>query len=195
VMGLMQHPGTNEFLVDLLIDVQTVRSCLVACERDPSFTEDGIAAPNQAHLSAGSLAMLRARPRMEDILRSLPGSSMVNAPSDTDLADPDLAAGLEAAFGGGGYTALQRSALLKLAWDHVGSTLDHRESVYELHSNGGATLWRHRLRRAFDSYNDLANGVLRQAAEAIPPVDLTPFRDAPIGPRRQMRPPEAKPER
>ena len=160
-MGLMDHPGTTEHLVDLITEVQTVRSCLTACERDCSFTDDGIAAPNHTHLSVGSMAMLRARPRMEDILRSLPGSSLINAPSDADLADPDLAAGLEESFGGGGYTALQRSALLNMAWDHVGSALDHRELVYELHANGGMMAWRHRLRRSFDGYNDLANGVLQ----------------------------------
>ena len=33
-------------------------------------------------------------------------------------------AGLEESFSGGGYTALQRSALLQMAWDHVSSALD-----------------------------------------------------------------------
>jgi aromatic ring hydroxylase len=190
-MGLMEHPGTNEYLVDLITDVQTVRSCLTACERDPSFTADGIAAPNHAHLSVGSLAMLRARPRMEDILRSLPGSSLINVPSDVDLAHADLKAGLEESFGGGGWSALQRSALLNMAWDHVGSALNQRESVYELHANGGIPAWRHRLRRAFDSYNALANGVLRQLPIAMPAVDLNPIREAPMVPRRPVQPPAA----
>ena len=190
-MGLMEHPVTSEYIVDLVADVQTVRSCLTACERDPSFTDDGIAAPNHAHLSVASLAMLRARPHMEDILRSLPGSSLINAPSDADLAHPDLAAGLDESFGGGGWTAQQRSALLNMTWDHVGSALNHRESVYELHANGGAGIWRHRLRRAFDSYNDLANGVLRQLPMPMPAVDLSPIRDAPMVPRRPVTPPAA----
>ena len=34
-----------------------------------------------------------------------PGSSLVNAPADTDFADPVMAAELEDAFGGDGYTA------------------------------------------------------------------------------------------
>ncbi|HVZ10145.1 4-hydroxyphenylacetate 3-hydroxylase N-terminal domain-containing protein [Rhodopila sp.] len=190
-MGLMEHAVTQDYLMDLLTDVQTVRSCLTACERDPCFTDDGIAAPNHTHLSAGSLAMLRGRPRMEDILRSLPGSSMINAPSERDLADPELAAGLEASFGGGGYTAAQRSALLNMAWDHVGSALDQRESVYELHANGGATMWRHRLRRSFDDYDRLAGGVLRQMGIPMPATDLGPIRDAPMIARRPVSPPAA----
>jgi 4-hydroxyphenylacetate 3-monooxygenase len=55
---------------------------------------------------------------MSEILRILPGSSLVVAPSDRDLATPEMAAGLEESFGRGGYTAKQRSALLQMARDH-----------------------------------------------------------------------------
>ena len=104
--------------------------------------------------------MLKARQRMAEILSILPGSSLVVAPSDKDLASPEVAAGLEESFGGGGYTALQRAALLQLASDHVVSALDGRESAFELHANGGIPAWRGRLRRYFTRANELANGVL-----------------------------------
>ncbi len=191
-MGLSEHHETVEYLVDLTCEVQTVRTCLTAAELDPETTAEGYAAPNHKHVAAGSLAMLRARPRMGEILRILPGSSLVLAPTDLDLADPALAEGLEQAYGGGGFTARQRSALLQMAWDHVGSGLDHREHVFELHANGGVPLWRTRMRRAFEDYNKLANGVLRQLDETMPSLDLTPLRDAPMVPRRQVAPPPAK---
>jgi aromatic ring hydroxylase len=188
-MGLATHDVTIEYLVDLIADVQTVRSCLKAAELDPVFTPEGFCAPNHTHLSAGSIAMLKARPRMAEILRSLPGSSLVVAPSATDLANPELAAGLEASFTGGGYTAQQRAALLQLAWDHVGSALDHRESVFELHGSGGMQAWRHRLRRSFEDYNKLANAVTRQVNLPMPEVDLSSIRSAPMAPRRPVTPP------
>jgi 4-hydroxyphenylacetate 3-monooxygenase len=105
-------------------------------------------------------------------------------PSDTDLADPELAAGLEECFGGGGYTALQRSALLQLAWDHVASALDGRESSFELHASGGMPMWRHRLRRAFDRYNALANGVLNALDVQMPEIDVNSVKERPLAPRR-----------
>src|SRR5262249_22004122 len=40
-MGLKEHDQTIEYLVDLVIEVQTVRSCLVAAERDPSVSVGG----------------------------------------------------------------------------------------------------------------------------------------------------------
>ena len=184
-MGLTTHDVTIDYLTDLTVDVQTVRSCQRAAELDPTFTPDGFCSPNHLHLSAASIAMLKARPRMQDIMRSLPGSSLVVAPSDYDLADPALSTGLESAFGGGGYTATQRSALLQMAWDHVGSALDHRESVYELHANGGIQAWRGRLRRRFPDYNDLANAVTRQLPLAMPNIDLSSI---PAAPMQQQRP-------
>jgi len=187
-MGLVSHDPTVEYLVDLIADVQTVRSCQTATELDPEFTPEGYCAPNVCHLAAGSIAMLKARPRMGEILRTLPGSSLVVAPTDHDLADPALADGLEESFAGGGYTARQRSALLQMAWDHAGSALDHRESVYELHANGGIPSWRGRLRRGFNRYEELANGVLQHLGLPMPRIDLQSIRNAPLVVRRPVNP-------
>jgi aromatic ring hydroxylase len=185
-MGLARHEQTIEYLVDLAIEVQTVRSCLVACERDPRFTAHGYCVPNHAHLAAGGLAILRARPRMAEILRIVPGSSLVVAPSDRDLAAPEVAEGLAESFGGGGYTALQRAALLQMAWDHVSSALDGRESAFELHASGGVPAWRGRLRRNFDDYSNLANRVAAMLNCDMPPIDLDHLSDVPFAPRRQV---------
>lgn len=189
-MGLAEHQATVDYLLDLIGDVQTVRSCMTAAERDPEMTPDGFCSPHPSHLAAGSLAMLKARPRMAEILRILPGSSLVVAPSDKDLADPALSAGLEESFAGGGYSATQRAALLQMAWDHVGSALDQREHVFELHANGGETTWRGRLRRSFDRYNVLANAVLERLDRPMPAVDLDTIRNAPIAARRPVAPPQ-----
>ena len=136
-MGLAAHEPTIEYLLDLITDVQTVRSCQTAAELDPEFTADGYCSPNHSHLAAGALAMLKARRRMAEILRILPGSSLVVAPTDRDLADPALAGGPGGVVRRRRLQRAQRAALLQMAWDHVGSALDQREHVFELHANGG----------------------------------------------------------
>jgi 4-hydroxyphenylacetate 3-monooxygenase len=138
----------------------------------------------------GGIAILKARQRMAEILRTVPGSSLVVAPSDRDLAAPEMADGLEDAFGGGGYTALQRSALLQMAWDHIASALDGRESAFEQHASGGIPAWRGRLRRGFERYNELANAVLRSLHLDMPEIDLSSIREVPWAPRRPVTPPE-----
>ena len=189
-MGLRQHEPTLEYVIDLVVDVQTVRTCITAAELDPERSVEGYAIPNRSHIAAGTIAIQKARQRMAEILRILPGSSLVVAPSDKDLATPELAAGLEESFGGGGYTALQRSALLQLASDHVASALDGRESAFELHANGGISAWRARLRQYFGRYNELANGVLQALSVEMPAIDLSDLRDIPMTPRRPVAPPK-----
>jgi aromatic ring hydroxylase len=188
-MGLKDHEPTIEHLIDLVIDVQTVRSCQTAAELDPDFSTTGYCVPGRGHVAAGSIAMQKARQGMAEILRIVPGSSLVVAPSDKDLTSPEVGAGLEESFGGGQYTALQRAALLQLAGDHVASALDGRESAFELHANGGLPAWRARLRRSFTRYNELANGVLRALDLDMPAIDLDGLRAIPLPVRRQVAPP------
>jgi 4-hydroxyphenylacetate 3-monooxygenase len=190
-MGLKQHPPTVELLMDIVTGVQTVRTCLTAAELDASFTPEGYAYPNHNHLAAGSIAMLKARQGITETLRVLPGSSLVVAPTDWDLASPEVGPGLEESFGGGGFTALQRAALLQMASDHASSALDARESAFELHANGGIVAWRGRLRRTFGRWNELAEAVLEQVSVPMPPVDLSGIGAAPLAPRRPVAPPKA----
>jgi hypothetical protein len=133
--------------------------------------------------------MLNARARTSEIHRILPGSSLLVAPSDRDLATSELAAGLEDSSGGVGYAAHQRSALLQMAWDHVSSALDDRGAAFELHANGNMPAWRGRLRRSFDRYNELANAVFGQLDVAMPEIDLNAIRAAPIAPLTPSRRP------
>jgi aromatic ring hydroxylase len=183
-MARKEHGPTVEYIVDLVAEVQTVRACLIAAERDPAYTVGGNCYANHTHLMPGGIAILKARQRMAEILRIVPGSSLIVAPSDSDLADPELAVGLEDSLGGGGYTARQRAALLQLAADHVSSALDGREAAFELHASGGIPDWRGRLRQRFPSYNELANAVLRVIALSMPAIDVGCIPAAPLGPRR-----------
>ena len=96
------------------------------------------ALPNQKRGAATGINTTGVRQRMAETLRGLPDLSLANAPADTDFANPKMAAELEEAFGGCGYTALQRAALLKLAWDQVSSGLDGREAAFGIHASGGA---------------------------------------------------------
>jgi aromatic ring hydroxylase len=79
---------------------------------------------------------------------------------------------------------LQRAALLQLAWDHVSSALDGRESAFELHASGGMPNWRGWLRQNFRDYNALANAVLHSIDIEMPEIDLSAIPNAAITRRR-----------
>ena len=184
IMGLKDNPQTVEQLVEMTVNVQTTRTCMTAAELDPETSVSGHALPNQIHVAAAGINTLRVRQRMGEILRGLPGSSLINAPADTDFADPVMAAELEDAFGGGGYTAMQRAALLQLAWDQVSSGLDGREAAFELHASGGLDSWRRQLGAWFERYNELANGVHDFVSVDLPSMDLTSLQEIESAPRR-----------
>jgi len=56
-LALKEHEATIEYLVDLITDVQTVRTCQTAAELDPERSVDGSCIPNRIHVAAGSLAI------------------------------------------------------------------------------------------------------------------------------------------
>ncbi len=183
-MRLKENPETVDQLVEMTVNVQTSRTCMAAAELDPEVSASGHALPNQIHVASAGINTLRVRQRMGQLLRGLPGSSLINAPADTDFADPVMAAELEDAFGGGGYTAMQRAALLQLAWDQVSSGLDGREAAFEMHASGGLESWRRQLAAWFDRYNELANGVRDFVQVDLPDMDLSSLQEIEGVPRR-----------
>jgi len=73
-MGLVEHEPTIEYLIDLVVDVQTVRTCQTAAELDPEITPEGYCIPNRSHVAAGTIAIQKARQRMaEDPSGLVPG--------------------------------------------------------------------------------------------------------------------------
>ena len=191
-MGLKEHEPTVEYLVDLVAEVQTVRTCLAAAERDPEFTPAGYCVPKHRHL----------RPAASRCSRRGSGSpkscASCRAPRWSWRRPTAISPtrrwrrASKSAFGGGGYTALQRAALLQLASDHVSSALDGREIAFELHASGGIPAWRGRLRRSFPRYNELANAVLRAIDMPMPEIDVGSIPAAPLAPRRVTTPPPGK---
>jgi 4-hydroxyphenylacetate 3-monooxygenase len=77
------------------------------------------------------------------------------------------------------YTALQRAALLQMAWDYVAS-------AFERYASGGVPAWRGRLLRSFERYNALANAVLHALNMDMPDMDLSSLREVPWAPRRHL---------
>src|SRR5690606_38694707 len=96
-MGLRNVPPAVEQVMDLVADVQTIRTCVTAAELDCEVSEAGHLQPGLKHLAAAALYTLKVRQRMSEILRNLPGSSICVAPADTDILDPAIGEQMELA--------------------------------------------------------------------------------------------------
>ena len=190
-MGLKEHQPTIEYLVDLVTDVQTVRSLPDRRRARPGLHVGGYCIANHTHLLPAASPMLKARQRMAEILRIVPGSSLVVAPSDSDLADPEMAAGLEEIFGGGGYTANSAPPCCSSP-----PTMSPRPSTGANPPSSCTPAAASRLARPaaprFQRYNELANAVLRAIDIPMPEIDVGVIPAAPLAPRRpNMAPPSA----
>jgi aromatic ring hydroxylase len=188
-MGGKENANMVAKLVDMMIDVSTIRSCLSAANYEAVTSDGGFLLPKPMHVATATIHTLKTRQKMAEILRDIPGSSLVIRPTKSDFDDPEMAEALERGFGGGRYSGKQRAALLNLVWDQVSSGLDGRESAFELHASGGMALWRSRVQRWFDRSNTLANKALRTLDIEMPDVDMASLRD--ISPFRQGGTPQA----
>ena len=187
-MGLAKHEQTIDYLIDLIVDVQTVRSCLTAAERDPRFTPEGYCVPNHCHLAAGSIAILRARQRMGEILRIVPGSSWSWRRRIRDLAAPKSPQGSTNCSAAAATPHCSARPCCRWPGTTSSSALDGRESAFELHANGGMPAWRGRLRHNFDQLQRSRQRVAGSLGIAMPEIDLDHLREMPWAPRRPVTP-------
>jgi 4-hydroxyphenylacetate 3-monooxygenase len=179
-MGLKQNDATVGYLVDLIAEVQIVRSCIIAAEHDPQFTPTGYCVPNHAHLAAGGISLLKARQLMSELLRIIPGSSLVMAPTEIS---PCQNWRLRGNVCGADTCAAARSACSSCGTS-APSSLDGR--LASSYASGGMPGWRARLRRSFKDYNSLANTVLKAIDPPMPAIDVASIGIAPVQAQRRV---------
>ena len=90
-------------------------------------------------------------PRLIDLARDLSGGAMIMLPSSRmDYDNPETARELERYVASPGYPSKRRVALLKLAWDLIGSEFGGRHQQYEKFYGGPAATNKLHLYRNYD---------------------------------------------
>jgi 4-hydroxyphenylacetate 3-monooxygenase len=90
-------------------------------------------------------------PRIVDIARELSGGSMIMLPSSVeDFENAETAADLERYVHSPGFTARERVALLKMAWDMIGTEFAGRHQQYEKFYGGASFLVKQNMYRCYD---------------------------------------------
>jgi 4-hydroxyphenylacetate 3-monooxygenase len=67
-----------------------------------------------------------------------------------DFAVPEIAADIERYIASPGFTARERVAILKMAWDVIGSEFAGRHEQYEKFYGGASFLVKQNMARAYD---------------------------------------------
>jgi 4-hydroxyphenylacetate 3-monooxygenase len=108
-------------------------------------------------------------PRMIDIVRELTGAAMITLPSSVkDFDNPEEIKDLERFYRSANMGAKDRVALMRLAWDFIGTEFGNRHQQYEKFYGGASFLIKMNM---FRHYDFKRAGVLVDRALALPPVE------------------------
>ncbi len=116
---------------ELIIQVETIKGLLIAAEHRSSPGNDNIWLPEELPLQMARNLGTRFYPRAIEILRQIGGDALLQSPAK--LADFDGPIGhlLRQYYQGTDRSAIERTKLIKLAWDLVGSPPAVRRVLYE----------------------------------------------------------------
>jgi aromatic ring hydroxylase len=121
----------QEKLGELLIELEVFRACYYGAEALSKQQPNGVWSVNQPYLAAANLRAPRLYPRLVEAVQILAAGGFFYAPTEADLANPELRPSLDKyAKGRPGVSAEERIALFKLAWDATGDSFGSRMLQY-----------------------------------------------------------------
>src|SRR5690348_10219715 len=109
-----------------------VDGVLQAQEVMATTDDEGVLWPSKTALYSVMALQSEINPRMIDIVRELTGAAMITLPSSIkDFENSETAGDIERYFRSANTDARARIALMRLAWDFIGSELGSRNQQYE----------------------------------------------------------------
>jgi 4-hydroxyphenylacetate 3-monooxygenase len=166
ITGNEANPAVQAQMGELAALVMTVEAMLEAQEVRASVDEKGVLWPDRATLYAVMALQSENNPRMINIIRELSGASMITMPSSLeDLESEETKADMEKYMGSGVGGARERMALMRMAWDFVGTEFGNRHQQYEKFYGGASYIVKMNM---FRNYDFKRAGALVDRALALP---------------------------
>jgi 4-hydroxyphenylacetate 3-monooxygenase len=165
--GNTGNPAVQIMMGELAALVSVYETMLLAHETMAPI-EDGVLWPSKTALYSSMALQSELNGRMIEIIRELAGSAMITLPSSLhDFENPDTAGDVERYMRSASSDAKSRIALMRLAWDFIGSEFGSRHQQYEKFYGGASFLVKQNVYRNFDFKRATA---LVDAALNLPPI-------------------------
>jgi 4-hydroxyphenylacetate 3-monooxygenase len=166
--GNEANPAVQILMGELAALVSIYESMLLAHETVATIDND-VLWPSRTTLYSAMALQSELNGRMLEIIRELAGSAMITLPSSAeDFANPEMARDIERYMRSGSADARSRVALMRLAWDFLGSEFGSRHQQYEKFYGGASFLVKQNVYRNFDFQRATA---LVDAALNLPPLE------------------------
>lgn len=130
--GLDTRPEIMEMLGEAAVRIEVIRSTTRSAEQqatlDPS---NGVLYPDLFALQAGRALGPLYYPDLVNMVRRMGGGALVQVPVSMDEFDSPIGGDIEQALRGANMSGVEKTQLLKLAWDVCGSEFGARHELYE----------------------------------------------------------------
>ncbi|HUI95935.1 MAG TPA: 4-hydroxyphenylacetate 3-hydroxylase N-terminal domain-containing protein [Xanthobacteraceae bacterium] len=151
ITGNDANPAVAIQMGELAAIVTIVESMLQAHETTAAIDADGVLWPSPATLYSVMALQSELNGRMLETIRELAGAAMITLPSSAeDFANPEMAKDIARYMQSGAADAKARVAVMRLAWDFLGSEFGSRHAQYEKFYGGASFLVKQNVNRAFD---------------------------------------------
>jgi 4-hydroxyphenylacetate 3-monooxygenase len=149
--GNAAAPAVQIEMGELASWASIVEGMLDAQEANAILDEEGALWPSKTALYSVMALQSKIISRMIDIVRELSGAAMITLPSSIkDFESPQTAPDIERYFRSAACDARSRVALMRLAWDFIGSEFGSRSQQYEKFYGGAPFLIKLNMYRAYD---------------------------------------------
>ena len=130
-VGIDGYLHIQEKLGEILLELETFRACFYGAEALAKEQSNGVWSVHQPYLAAANLRAPRLYPRLVEVIQTLAAGGFFYAPTEADLASPELRPDLDRYVKGRpGVSAAERIGLFKLAWDATGDSFGSRMLQY-----------------------------------------------------------------
>jgi 4-hydroxyphenylacetate 3-monooxygenase len=165
------NPAVQVQMGELASLVSIVETMLLAQETVATIDGNGVLWPSPTTLYSVMALQSELNARMIEIIRELTGAAMITLPSSLkDFEHPVMKADIDRYMRSGSSDAKSRVAVMRLAWDFIGSEFGSRHQQYEKFYGGASFLVKQNVYRNFNfkRATDLVDAAL----------NLTPFDEA-----------------
>ncbi len=163
------NPAVQIQMGELAALVSIVENMLLAQETVSTIDENNVLWPSRAALYSVMALQSELNARMIEIIRELTGAAMVTLPSSlADFENPEIRGDIDRYMRSASSDAKERVAVMRMAWDFIGSELGNRHQQYEKFYGGASFLVKQNVFRNFDFARGKA---MVDAALNLPPFD------------------------
>jgi 4-hydroxyphenylacetate 3-monooxygenase len=162
-------PPVQQAMGELAAYASIIDGMLHSHEVMGRIDEDGVAWPHAPSLYAIIGLQSELNPKMFEIVRELTGAGMITLPAtQKELDNPETESDVARYYQSNTMSARERVALMRLAWDFIGTEFANRHLQYEKFYGGASYIMKTNMYRYFDFKR--ATGMVDRAL-SLPPLE------------------------